>query len=126
MSRKHVPHIAVDLDGTLAHYDTWKGVQHIGTPIPAMVERVKAALARGWKVSIFTARVSGLHDGEFGDSREAKGFIEDWCIEHLGRLLPVTAVKHGYFTEFWDDRAVRVRSNEGINVYGGALWDELG
>jgi hypothetical protein len=25
--------IGVDLDGTLAHYDGWKGIDHIGEPI---------------------------------------------------------------------------------------------
>lgn len=39
--------IGVDLDGTLAHYDGWKGADHIGEPIPAMVERVKQWLSEG-------------------------------------------------------------------------------
>lgn len=34
---------AVDLDGTLAHYDGWRGEDHIGDPIPPMVERIKAS-----------------------------------------------------------------------------------
>ena len=29
--------IYVDLDGTLAEHHGWKGVDHIGKPIPAMV-----------------------------------------------------------------------------------------
>ena len=33
--------IGVDLDGTLAHYDGWKGIEHVGPPIPAMLARVK-------------------------------------------------------------------------------------
>ena len=33
--------IGVDLDGTLAEWDGWKGHEHIGPPIPAMLERVK-------------------------------------------------------------------------------------
>ena len=28
--------IGVDLDGTLAFYDMWRGMEHIGKPIPAM------------------------------------------------------------------------------------------
>jgi len=35
------PWIGVDLDGTLAVYDGWRGPEHIGPPVPAMVERVK-------------------------------------------------------------------------------------
>ena len=34
--------IGVDLDGTLAEYHGWKGSEHIGPPIPLMVERVKS------------------------------------------------------------------------------------
>lgn len=31
------PWLGVDLDGTLAVYDKWRGIEHIGAPIPAMV-----------------------------------------------------------------------------------------
>lgn len=33
--------IGVDLDGTLAFYDSWRGIDHIGAPIPLMLQRVK-------------------------------------------------------------------------------------
>jgi hypothetical protein len=118
-------HIACDLDGTLAQYDGWRGVEHIGDPIPLVYERVKAALAKGYQVSIFTARVAGLLDAEYGDSLVAKRYVELWCVKHFGVALPVTAVKHGYFTEFWDDKAVRVKANTGYTTLGGPLWDEL-
>ena len=34
--------VGVDLDGTLAHWDGWKGVEHIGEPIQPMIARVNA------------------------------------------------------------------------------------
>ena len=34
-----------DLDGTLAEYNGWVSEEHIGDPIPAMVERVKTKFA---------------------------------------------------------------------------------
>lgn len=49
--------IAVDLDGTLAQYDETTGFPEIGPPVPRMVERVKAWLAYGLDVRIFTARI---------------------------------------------------------------------
>ena len=49
--------IGVDLDGTLAEYDGWVGPQHIGKPVPLMVDRVKRMLDYGEDVRIFTARV---------------------------------------------------------------------
>ena len=33
--------IAVDLDGTLAKYEGFHGMEHIGEPVPGMLRRVK-------------------------------------------------------------------------------------
>jgi hypothetical protein len=101
--------VAVDLDGTLAEYDEWLGIGHIGKPIPAMVELINDHLAKGDEVTIFTARVAN-------GSELAKGFIEDWCVKVFGRKLDVTAEKLPKFTKFYDDRAVQVIKNEGIIV----------
>lgn len=103
--------IGVDLDGTLAEYGGWKGPEHIGPPIPEMVARVKAWLAQGREVRIFTARVSGERVGlSVEDTVKA---IEKWTLEHVGRVLPITCVKDYGMVELWDDRAVRVVANEG-------------
>lgn len=115
MSRHDVPHIACDLDGTLAHYDHWRGIEHIGEPVAPVLAAVKAALARGWDVSIFTARVSGR------DAEEAAAPIRAWCLEHIGVELPITATKFGHFTEFWDDRAVGLTRNTG-KLSRGTYW----
>ncbi len=64
--------IGVDLDGTLAQYDGWKGPDNIGDPIPLMVGRVKEWLEAGHEVRVFTARVS--HDGTA--HREAGGITK--------------------------------------------------
>jgi hypothetical protein len=89
--------VAVDFDGTLAHYDGWVD-GGLGAPIPAMVERVKRWLASGHTVKVFTARVGatgvitdkGNHDStDFAE--EQRKLIQDWCIEHIGVPLEVTA-----------------------------------
>lgn len=106
--------IAVDLDGTLAHYDGWKGVGHIGAPIPAMVERVKEWLEDGKTVKIFTARVHGHGAPLVGGGKEdAITPIKEWCQRHIGRSLEVTNVKDFGMIELWDDRAVQVEANTG-------------
>ena len=47
--------IGIDMDGTLAHYHGWYGVDHIGEPIPKMVERVRGySRQSGLQVIIFT------------------------------------------------------------------------
>ena len=33
--------IGVDLDGTLARYDGWRGLDRIGEPVPVMLARVR-------------------------------------------------------------------------------------
>ena len=109
--------IGVDLDGTLAHYDGWKGASHIGDPVQSMLERVKAWLAEGRDVRIFTARVS--HDNTASrmlDAQQAMIDILQWCDLHLGRRLPVTCIKDYGMVELWDDRAVQVRANTGEPV----------
>jgi hypothetical protein len=104
--------IAVDLDGTLAHYDAiWKGPDHIGEPIPLMLNRVKDWLAMGQDVRIFTARV-GPQKSE-ADIELARKAIEAWCFKHLGKVLSVTACKDYQMKELWDDRCVAVETNTG-------------
>lgn len=97
--------IAVDLDGTLAFYDSWKGPEHIGDPIPGMVDRVKDAIKNGIEVRIFTARAS---------VPEYIPYVEDWAEKYIGTRLKVTNVKDFKMIEIWDDRARRVRFNMGF------------
>jgi hypothetical protein len=100
--------IGVDLDGTLAEYHGRISIDHIGAPVPAMVERVKAWLEEGIEVRIFTARVS--HPSR---RREAACAIGDWCEKHGLPRLRTTNAKDFDMIELWDDRAVRVETNSG-------------
>ncbi len=111
--------IGVDLDGTLALYDGWKGATHIGDPIPPMLQRVKNWLAEGREVRIFTARVA-TGDGNRAEAEreQVERAIELWCIEHLDRCLPITNVKDFAMIELWDDRAVQVIPNTGMRADG--------
>jgi hypothetical protein len=104
--------IGVDLDGTLAHYDGWRGELHVGAAIQPMLDRVKRWLADGkYDVRIFTARVS---DPEEAVSVTAR--IHEWCEENGLPKLIVTNVKDYAMVELWDDRAVQVIANTGEPV----------
>lgn len=121
--------IGVDLDGTLAQYNG--DVSIVGDPIEPMADRVRQWLKEGKDVRIVTARVAHLwftpsraesqynagptlmvyHPTElevehYRFSVEQKAIIERWCEHHLGKKLPVTAVKDYAMIELWDDRAV--------------------
>lgn len=111
---EHQGWIGVDLDGTLAHYDEWRGPDHIGEPIVPMLNRVKVWIAEGREVRIFTARVSGTP----AERLAAIGPIARWCLEHLGCTLDVTHEKDYGMVELWDDRAVQVEKNTGRRVDG--------
>lgn len=113
--------IGVDLDGTLAKYPTPNGILTIGEPIPLMLDRVKKWVKEGIEVRIVTARVAntGLyvdksqkHDDEEFANQQRK-LIEDWCKEHIGKVLKVTASKDFAMIELWDDRVIRVEFNTG-------------
>ena len=114
--------IGVDLDGTLAEFHGWISVEHIGKPVPEMIERVRSWLDQGVDVRIFTARVDigavALSlDNETGELHihveKIRSIIQAWTEKHLGIRLPVTNVKDFKMLELWDDRAVRVVLNKG-------------
>lgn len=107
-------YIAVDLDGTLAHYDKWRGVDHIGEPVAPMAAMVKAWLKAGQAVKIFTARVAGHGVPDLkGGTVDAITPIEKWCEKHIGVRLPVTNIKDFGMITLYDDRAVQVEVNTG-------------
>ena len=97
--------IGVDLDGTLARYDGFKGPEHIGEPIPAMVNRIKKWIAEGKTVKIFTARACVADHVKY---------VKEYIVQHIGHDLEVTNVKDYGMIELWDDRAVRVKYNQGF------------
>lgn len=111
--------IGVGLDGTLAHYDTWKGPAHIGDPVPAMARRVEQWIDRGIQVRIFTERV--WSDGTPEKDAEAAfaySAIQQWTRKHFGTVLPVTCVKDFNMIALYDARALHVEKNTGRITLG--------
>jgi hypothetical protein len=107
--------IYVDFDGTLAHFDEWKGSLHLGEPVEAMVNKVKKWLENGNRVIIFCARLG--NSTNFVKEEEKQGVInaiEEWCIKHVGVKLPMTAIK-GEFAIGYDDRMVGIIKNTGVS-----------
>lgn len=100
--------IGVDLDGTLAEEHGWVSVGYIGKPVLPMINRVRRWIQEGRDVRIFTARVAGP------DAAEAEKYIEEWCAQNIGCVLPVTNTKDPEMIELWDDRAVKVVLNTGL------------
>lgn len=105
--------IGVDFDGTLATYFGWDGPDHIGDPIPKMVEKVKKILVSDkLDIRIFTARVHRSHSDD--EVAQSVVLINNFCQEQFGRILPITCEKDKLCVEIWDDRARRVLTNQGV------------
>ncbi len=107
----------VDFDGTLAEsiHDQWDGP--LGKPIPKMVARVKAWIAEGREVRIFTARVSPLDkDGNPVDPvalAMLKIRLGLWTLCYCGKFLTSTCSKDHNVNRIWDDRARQVVRDTG-------------
>lgn len=129
--------IGVDLDGTLAQHSG--DISRIGEPIEPMCDRVRKWLKEGADVRIVTARVSGLfmrpeyvgpshpkssvriakkrvcsmQERQYRFAAEQERLVQAWCEHHLGKRLPVTALKDFEMIELWDDRAIAVECGTG-------------
>lgn len=107
--------IGVDFDGTLATYNGWRGVDHLGEPIEPMVKLVKQWLDEGKDVRIFTAR--------YNEGEHAIVMVQRWTQKVFGRALPVTAHKDFGMVALFDDRAITVESNTGKIL--SSNWDGI-
>jgi hypothetical protein len=92
--------IGVDFDGTLAHYDYYRGDDHTGAPVEEMVKRVRKWLRDGKDVRLFTAR-------------KPHPALRRWMRDHLGAVLPITNRKDPGMQLLIDDRAIGVERNTG-------------
>ena len=125
-----------DLDGTLAKYDGWKGIDHIGEPVKPMVELIKRMHDEGKVVKIVTARVAPKEQPEVKPNPYREGhwciespdlqtwalknewspreFIQEWCYRILGFVPEIVYQKDHLMLELYDDRVKQVVPNEGV------------
>ena len=106
--------IGVDLDGTLAHYEGWKGIEHIGAPVPAMLERVKNWLAEG-KAAL--SHYLPDPDGRIGRAYGAKTTPHMYVIDGKGMLVYAGAID--------DKRSANVADVAGAKNYVAAVLAAL-
>lgn len=133
-----------DLDGTLAEYDKWSGIDSIGKPVGPMVKLIKKMHEEGKVVKILTARVAPRDEVEvkqnpyYGasvclksdeavrwaeesgvlrqDVWAARDFIECWCAVNLGFVPEITHEKDHLMLELYDDRVKQVIPNTGVLI----------
>lgn len=108
--------IGVDLDGTLAHYESGQWPE-IGEPIQPMLDRVRKWLAQGKEVKICTARVA------HGQSEKAR--IRNWLEQYGLGHLEITNEKDPEMDELWDDKAIQVKPNTGQPIVDESFQTNL-
>lgn len=120
--------IGIDLDGTLAYYEGWVSIEHIGEPIWPMLDFVKRLIESGQQVKIFTARCFRRNqallmplDEEYDEQRN-KAFseadlvektIHEWCALYGLPKLEITCTKDFGMIMLYDDRCTQVETNTG-------------
>ena len=135
-----------DLDGTLAQYDGWKGIDHIGMPVYPIANMLRRMHESGKKVKIVTARVAPRENPETKpnpwwvehltiespdktpwrmekDTYTALEFIKDWCWTWLHFVPEITHQKDHLMVWMLDDRTVQIKPNTGLVV--GKMPKEL-
>jgi hypothetical protein len=122
---KSKPRVCLDLDGVLAKYDKWRGVETIGAPIPGALEFAHE-LAKVAEIVIYTSRCSGdisrNDDGYSLSPAQTRIHIIDWLEKHgfpyhdvfIGQGKPRVAA-------FIDDRGVACRPQEDKQAFENAL-----
>lgn len=88
-------HIAIDFDGTIVNYDGNYRTGVYDEPLPGALDFVKKLIAKGHRVTVFTARSNAKK-------------VSDYLVEKGFPRLHVTCEKSG-FDMFIDDRAVPFR-----------------
>lgn len=102
------PWYGFDLDGTLAFYDKWRGINHIGKPIKPMVDLIKKMHAEGKRVKILTARAYPRSVPETKPNPHCgKAALPKYVDRLLSRVSPVVvetfrgALDDRYHREEW-------------------------
>lgn len=115
--------VGVVLDGALAHYDRRRGVEHIGDPIPAMVELVKSYQENGIEVRIVTDRVAGElkldNESSTEDIKRADKIrmaITNWVAAVFDKHVDVTCVHDADMIALYDARCIQVEMNTGVGL----------
>ncbi len=121
---KRKPKVCVDLDGVLAKYESWRGPDQIGPPLPGAMEFM-VSLSEIADIVIFTTRCSSDHFGEHStliSPGRLKIRVIDWLEKYN---FPYSDVYVGqgkpHALAFIDDRAVNCSPQKDPDAFANAL-----
>jgi hypothetical protein len=127
MRAQRQPWVAVDLDGTILSYESgWGEEGKFGDPLPGAIEALNELMQLGWRVSIYTARFSGLDETS---TAELEAALSDY-LTSVG--VPFSDIWIGHKPQadaFVDDRALRfegdwstILQQLAVNPAGKRAW----
>lgn len=121
-STKHRPRICVDLDGVLAQYDKWKGVDHIGDPVPGALEFAQQ-LNKIAEITVFTSRCTqDVLEGSRITPGQLRIKVIEWLEKHKFPYADVyTGQGKPRAAAFIDDRAVTCSPQNDNDAFEKAL-----
>lgn len=117
--------IAVDLDGVLAQYSGWQGLEHFGRPLPyagQFMERLKSL----GHVMVYTTRTNAsCHPDYSGDALVS--VVKDWLDKYN---IPYDRIYEGegkpIASAYVDDRAVTCRpQDDGPHIAYDLAYDAV-
>jgi hypothetical protein len=116
------PRVCLDLDGVLAQYDKWRGVDHIGDPIPGALEFTRE-LAKIAEIVIFTSRCAqDIAEGSRITPGQLRIHVIEWLEKHK---FPFTDVYTGQgkprAAAFIDDRGVNCNPQINKDAFSTAI-----
>ena len=119
------PRVCVDLDGVLAKYDGWDGIENIGPPLPGAVDFANS-LSKIADIVIFTSRCSldqgGLPEKSGIVPGKLRLIVVEWLEKHG---IPFADVYMGQgkprASAFIDDRAVSCSPQEDSSAFATSL-----
>jgi len=123
--KKRKPRVCLDLDGVLAQYKGWEGLEHIGPPIPGALE-FAWELAEIADIVIFSSRCSLDTGGEAPTTRLSPSQLRIKIIEWLEKYkFPYADVYAGQgkprASAFIDDRGVYCSPQADKSAFENAL-----
>ena len=120
--------VALDVDGVLAQYNGWKGIDHIGDPIPGAISFTKE-LSEFAYILIYTTRCcETLNDRDGRKASELQQIVKAWLDKHgftyneiyIGQGKPI-------FSCIIDDRAIncspQINTTSRLNGMSGHIYD---
>lgn len=105
--KKHKRTIACDLDGVIAEYDHFKGIEIIGNPIKSVIDDLKKEKDSGSVIIVYTARVNTQANPDYTVD-DLVGIVKNYLDKNE---VPYDTIWQGVgkpmADEYWDDRAVK-------------------